>query len=180
MAATTMTTPPEAELVRSFVNTVDPESGTDELRGPADLARWLLDAGLLERSLPASGRDLRLALRLREAIRVELAANHGGKAPPHALPPLDVVCAELPLRAGSGTAALVPASTGIRGALGQIVAAVTTARIKGSWARLKICPAEDCAWAFFDTSRNRSRRWCSMEVCGNREKVRAYRDRARP
>jgi predicted RNA-binding Zn ribbon-like protein len=47
----------------------------------------------------------------------------------------------------------------------------------GSWERLKVCPADDCLWAFYDRSRNRSRRWCDMEVCGNRAKVRGYRER---
>jgi predicted RNA-binding Zn ribbon-like protein len=42
---------------------------------------------------------------------------------------------------------------------------------------VKICPAADCRWAFFDHSRNRSRTWCSMRVCGNREKARAWRER---
>jgi predicted RNA-binding Zn ribbon-like protein len=45
------------------------------------------------------------------------------------------------------------------------------------WERLQVCPEDDCAGAFYDESRNRSRRWCSMNVYGNRQKVRAYRDR---
>jgi len=52
-----------------------------------------------------------------------------------------------------------------------------TASIEGDWSRLKICPDDDCQWAFVDQSRNRSRRWCSMEVCGNRDKTRTYRAR---
>ncbi len=87
------------------------------------------------------------------------------------------MCRELPLTAVCAPVALAPSSGGIRGALAKVVAAATTSRIKGTWGRLKICPAEDCLWAFYDTSRNRSKRWCSMEVCGNRHKVRAYRDR---
>lgn len=59
------------------------------------------------------------------------------------------------------------------------LAAAPKARIKGSWRHLKICPAGDCLWGFYDTSRNHSRRWCSMEVCGNRNKVRAFRGRSR-
>ena len=41
--------------------------------------------------------------------------------------------------------------------------------------RLKAC--EDCPWLFLDTSRNRSRRWCSMDDCGSRSKMRRYRAR---
>jgi predicted RNA-binding Zn ribbon-like protein len=43
--------------------------------------------------------------------------------------------------------------------------------------RVKICPADDCRWAFHDNSRNGSRQWCSMAVCGNRAKARAHRAR---
>jgi predicted RNA-binding Zn ribbon-like protein len=44
---------------------------------------------------------------------------------------------------------------------------------------LRQCPGEGCAWLFLDTSRNRSRRWCSMEVCGNRSKARRHYQQTR-
>jgi predicted RNA-binding Zn ribbon-like protein len=62
---------------------------------------------------------------------------------------------------------------GVRGALAAIAASVTGA----SWNRLKVCAEDTCQWAFVDASRNRSRSWCSMRVCGNRTKTRAYRAR---
>ncbi|MCT1902874.1 ABATE domain-containing protein [Oceanobacillus sojae] len=40
--------------------------------------------------------------------------------------------------------------------------------------RVKQCEGEPCGWLFFDSSRNKSRRWCSMADCGNREKARRY------
>jgi predicted RNA-binding Zn ribbon-like protein len=47
----------------------------------------------------------------------------------------------------------------------------------GTWRRLKACHAETCRWVYYDRSRNESRRWCSMEICGNRSKARSYRVR---
>ncbi|CAN7298090.1 CGNR zinc finger domain-containing protein [Phyllobacterium sp. LjRoot231] len=41
--------------------------------------------------------------------------------------------------------------------------------------RIKICP--NCHWLYFDESRNRSRRWCDMNVCGNRAKARRHYNR---
>ena len=41
-------------------------------------------------------------------------------------------------------------------------------------AEVRICEAPDCAWLFLDHSRNRSRRWCDMKVCGNRQKARRH------
>lgn len=63
-------------------------------------------------------------------------------------------------------------------AVAEVLAAATRLAVLGDWPRLKICPADDCRWAFYDRSRNRSRTWCSMQVCGNREKARAWRERA--
>jgi len=45
---------------------------------------------------------------------------------------------------------------------------------------LRECEAPDCAWLFLDHSRNRSRRWCDMKVCGNRQKARRHYRRTRP
>src|ERR1700680_3952787 len=44
-------------------------------------------------------------------------------------------------------------------------------------ARIKTCRARDCGWKFVDQSRNGSRRWCDMAVCGNLAKTRQYRAR---
>jgi len=49
----------------------------------------------------------------------------------------------------------------------------------GDLRRVRECAAHDCGWLFLDTSRNRSRRWCSMQSCGNRAKVQEFRERRR-
>ncbi len=76
-----------------------------------------------------------------------------------------------------GTAKLESRAPGVDGALGRIIATVHDAMAEGSWARLKACPADSCLWAFYDETKNRSGTWCSMSVCGNRTKARAYRRR---
>ena len=50
---------------------------------------------------------------------------------------------------------------------------LTSDRLK----KVKMCEAETCAWLFLDESRNHSRRWCDMKVCGNREKARRHYQR---
>jgi predicted RNA-binding Zn ribbon-like protein len=179
LSATESTTPPEVELVRSFVNTIDYEDGTEQFGSPAELHDWMVAHDRIPVGAEVTTADLDLAVRLRAALRAELITHHGGDRDEAALHDLDAVCAQLPLRMVCSDDGLAPCGTGISGALAEIVAAAAKARIAGSWPRLKICPADDCGWAFYDTSRNRSRRWCSMEVCGNRSKVRAFRDRTR-
>jgi predicted RNA-binding Zn ribbon-like protein len=45
--------------------------------------------------------------------------------------------------------------------------------------QVRVCDADTCAWLFVDRSRNRSRRWCSMDSCGNRAKARRHYSRKR-
>ena len=79
--------------------------------------------------------------------------------------------------APDGASAIAPATGGVDEALGRILAIVHRAQLEGTWPRMKVCPADDCQWAFFDHSKNRSGKWCSMAECGNRMKARAYRAR---
>jgi predicted RNA-binding Zn ribbon-like protein len=65
------------------------------------------------------------------------------------------------------------------GLVASMLAIIARAQADGTWPRMKACRAEDCRWAFYDRSRNRSRAWCSMSECGNRAKARSYRARQR-
>jgi predicted RNA-binding Zn ribbon-like protein len=60
-----------------------------------------------------------------------------------------------------------------------LLAILAEAMVDGSWQRLKACPGRHCGWVFYDHSRNNSGRWCSMSVCGGREKARAHYHRQR-
>ncbi len=73
---------------------------------------------------------------------------------------------------GDGAARLVADDV-----VGELLAIVARAQADGTWQRMKACPA--CGWAFYDRSRNRSRTWCTMAICGNRAKARSYRARHR-
>ena len=61
--------------------------------------------------------------------------------------------------------------------MGRVAAAVVVAACEGTWRRLKACRNEGCLWAFYDRSKNRSGSWCTMDVCGARAKMSAYRRR---
>jgi predicted RNA-binding Zn ribbon-like protein len=119
-------------------------------------------------------------LEVREAFRAVLHANNGAPVDQAAIDVLDAAArdAELTVRWDTtGGAELAPARSGLEGAFGKLLAIAYRARIEGTWARLKACPDEGCGWAFYDRSRNRSSTWCSMAVCGNRAKARAFRER---
>jgi predicted RNA-binding Zn ribbon-like protein len=172
------------ELVAAFVNTLELEGeGTRELIGtPAALGRWLEERGLLD-ECPISAAELATAVDLRAALRRLMLANNGGPLLEADLAVLNQVASDSGLRPrfhAGGVAVLEPAAGGVRGALGRLLAAVAVAMSDGTWGRLKACADPTCQWAFYDTSKNWSRHWCSMEVCGNRAKARQFRRRRRP
>ena len=68
---------------------------------------------------------------------------------------------------------------GVDNFLGMISTAIVEATLMDTWERLKVCRSDACRWAFYDRSKNGRSCWCSMRVCGSREKARNYRARQR-
>jgi predicted RNA-binding Zn ribbon-like protein len=158
--------PEPLRLVQSFVNTTNLENGDDWL------ASWLTEHGVKPR-----GQSLARARDVREAVRELLYANNGQvvTGDPHRL--VSDAAAEGRLTIDFASGSLVPRAPGLAGVLGRVVAMAFTAMADGSWGRLKACRNHHCRWAFYDYSKNRSASWCSMQLCGNRTKTRAYRAR---
>jgi predicted RNA-binding Zn ribbon-like protein len=79
---------------------------------------------------------------------------------------------------GPGNVARLRAQApGVDGVIGTILAAVQAAMADKTWPRLKACADETCEFAYYDHSKNGCSRWCSAETCGNRSKVKRYRER---
>lgn len=176
--------PGELELVRSFLSLHEHEHGvgTSSLPPTRPAMRWWLTRhGLVGPEEDPSEEELDGALELLEALRETILAPKGGRrVDDHAVQTIDAAAhnAGLELRFGSdGPASIEPAAGGVRGALGRVLSLAYLARLDGRWARFKECRSEDCRAVFYDRSKNHSGRWCSMDSCGNRNKVRAWRER---
>jgi predicted RNA-binding Zn ribbon-like protein len=141
----------EALLV-DFLNTVDVEEGTDALDTPSGLHEWADLHGV-------KAGDHEETLKTRDALR-SLVMGEQPELPTVSLTPS---CA------GGGVS--LRSDTAAEAAL----AAALTLSIQGRISRVKLCQSETCRVAYYDHSRNGSRAWCSMEVCGNRAKARAFR-----
>ena len=168
-------------LLVEFLNTLDLRrygdspypSGRDVLSSPEALRDWLVSM-----HLPASDTvtedDVGLVRRFREELREVVRGNDQR---PRGTIDFTV---SVPLYVGfssDGMPVLDPRDGGWGGVVGKMLAEIHAASANGTWARLKVCASEDCQRAFYDTSRNRMGRWCSMNRCGNRAKTRAYRRR---
>jgi predicted RNA-binding Zn ribbon-like protein len=166
-----------------FVNTAHDE----RLHSVADVVDWLVRARLLARPMRAPHSILAEARQLRGAIDAGVRAAVSGAAPdPAALALVNDWLAlggsRTSLHAGADGHPVLsqrPTADSPRRALGAV--ALDAARMLGISAereRLRICAADECAVRFYDRSPGGRRRWCSMALCGNRAKARAYRARA--
>jgi predicted RNA-binding Zn ribbon-like protein len=168
--------PPAARLLRDFVNTREPQVGTDELATPAAVAAWFAAHGMSPGPLEA--RDVGLVVDLREGLRALFLGHAGHDLDVPAVDRINQVLAQFPARLELGPDSCVvrAGTTGpLAGPVAGIADAVRHCREDGSWPRLKACARDTCRWVFHDASRNQARRWCSMEGCGNHVKMkRAY------
>jgi predicted RNA-binding Zn ribbon-like protein len=184
-------------LALDFVNTVDGEpdgdTGFDNLQSYGDLVAWGCRVGVLSeerarrllrearrRSSEAEATHVR-ALGLRDDLYELFRAVARGTRP-------SLESMEALRRAESealSRARLAPGDGGfvwewpdegdLAGVLWPVVHAATELLTSGPLDRVKACAG--CHWLFVDESKNRSRRWCTMEECGTHEKVRRYLER---
>jgi predicted RNA-binding Zn ribbon-like protein len=174
-------------LVQDFANTEDRYNGRDALADPDRAARWLVEHHLFPPDLRISPAGLATLHVLRDVLRALAATNGTGRTPdPDALAELNRISAAGPHVVEIDTddhgrlrAALTPHRPGLAAATARLVGAVHEAVLTGTWPRIKACANPSCAWLFYDTSRSRTGRWCSMRACGSIHKARAYRSRKR-
>ena len=181
---------PELHRVVEFLNTLHVPDQDDVLadkRAAAWLAAWLARDGGTTRGVEALvAGDLTDLRDLREGIRGLAAARDGAAPDPAVVARAAAVLRSVPMLVDLGDDGRPArlAAVGHPDAVGRAIAAVAaaylTVRSGDEWSRLKVCASAECRWAFLDTSRNRSRRWCEMSGCGNRAKNRAWRERQHP
>ncbi len=184
-----------------FVNTVD-DRGTahavEYFTSYADVVAWGHHTGLLseerarrllaeaERHPKQAHAVLTHVVTLREALyRTFLAAAEGAPAVA-----ADVDAINEALSHAMAHSRLSPADDGyvwaweeddtaLDAPLWPVVRSAAELLTSAELHRVHLCSSEDCGWLFLDTSKNRSRRWCAMEGCGNRAKARRHYQRTR-
>jgi predicted RNA-binding Zn ribbon-like protein len=184
----------DAERVLAFINTLRPTSAPlDTLTSYEALMLWARDQHLVssaaaERLIAESkkhphqaGSILARAKEFRGALAALAAAVDGGRQPN--APVLQTIgeC----VAAAYANGRLVPhegtlqwtssAEDDLNRVLWEIGRAAGRLVVSPRLARLRACAAGDCGWWFVDDTKNRSRRWCDMTLCGNREKLRRFR-----
>jgi predicted RNA-binding Zn ribbon-like protein len=170
--------PGRLELLQRFINSHNhdfPEDW-DRIGTAAKAQAWLREKELIGPGERISAADASRLRELREALRALLVA--GGEPNDAAASIVRSHPARLRVSIDdTGTTVLTPASRGAEGAVAALLGILHEAQLSGDWSRMKAC--RQCEYAFFDRSKNRSAAWCSMSICGNRTKNRAYYRRRR-
>lgn len=189
-------------LCLDLANTVERRgSGTPRelLRSYQDVVSWARQSGALaeQRAPPllrraarqprAAAAALRRVRETREALfRVFSAAARGRSPHPDDVARLNgelraaLARRRLEARPGASFAwAWERADAALEQMLGPVLVSAAELLTGGERSRVRECAADECGWLFLDRSRNASRRWCDMSVCGNRAKARRHRGRRR-
>ena len=164
--------PPHLEALQDLLNTVNLESGEDEL-ALGTFRGWAAARGVDD----ADERDRTRLQAFREDLRTWVES--GVDEVPDGVS-TGIEAARLQVLAVDGRL-----ETTSDHAFGRLVAdtveGIRVAQRDDDWKRFKVCHRGTCRWAFYDHSRNNSSRWCASSICGAREKSRrAYRRRVQP
>lgn len=172
--------PDGLDLIRQFCNTCNRASGADLFETIEGLRRWLDDQQLAAVDDSPDESDRRRLVTVREHLRGHALSHSDGTADSSFAVPLDGRISDVPiaLSVDDGHLTVRPTASDAAGrTIGLLAIAVMDAQRSDRWRRFKACPG--CEWVFFDRSKNQSGRWCSMNACGARAKVAAFRARQR-
>jgi predicted RNA-binding Zn ribbon-like protein len=180
--------PSELAALYDFVNSLDlrcyRERGvqhmpSDALASRAGAQTWMRAHDLLMRGHSLSKEEHRRALALRQALRAFLEAAPAERSQNSDIGKgLETAAAAFPLlltMAQNGPALSPKGANQLARVLAELNRLAETAQLD----RLKMCGSSECRWVFFDRTKPANRRWCSSDRCGNRQKVRTYRERHR-
>ncbi|UOE42667.1 CGNR zinc finger domain-containing protein [Agromyces larvae] len=151
----------------------------EQLHSPDDLSVWLRDRFPVAIGA-ARTRDLFDATMLRDAIsRLALAASRGQELRGDDIDVINLVAAtpDIPPTLAGGSRQAGRSVQTVGQAMSTIARDAVDLFSPDRHGRIRACSADDCGMVYLDTSRAATRRWCSMQRCGNRAKVRAHRAR---
>jgi predicted RNA-binding Zn ribbon-like protein len=169
-------------VVQDFMNTRNYLQGGDLLGGVEEADRRLAERGLLEMGESVGETGRRDLVDFREALRVLLLAHNAAAEPGSGVESLNQSAGSAALGVlfgADGRPTLGPVAGGGPAdcVVARLLAEVFRAEAEGRWGRLKACRNPACRWVFYDASKNGLGRWCNMQICGARHKMRRYRER---
>jgi predicted RNA-binding Zn ribbon-like protein len=175
--------PGNLELLQRFTNLHVHRADELTTDPPTEVIReFLVERDLLTPNERFTEKDRETFLALRDAIRGLIEADDDALIATEDAEVIDRIGLAAGLHPHFHAAhapTLEPKGKGVAAAFGAVVAIAFVSAFDGSFDHLKLCASQTCRAVFYDRSKNHSGRWCSMSTCGNRNKVKAWRERQR-
>lgn len=162
-------------LVHGFLNTWSDELGIEDFETASSTEAWMREAGLWTGARKMTLTQHKRIVGFRNDLRSWIIDHKNPQS-------LNDLSSLIPLSAefrSTGEIKLRPSGNACDRALGTLISVISESIQNGSWDRLKCCDLATCGWAFYDPTRSRTKRWCSMKTCGSRHKSREYYKRNR-
>jgi predicted RNA-binding Zn ribbon-like protein len=180
--------PGELAALYDFVNSLDlrcyrgrgvQHTPSDALASRAEAQAWMRAHDLLMPRHLLGKEEHRRVLALRQALRTLIEAAPAERSKNRDIGRgLEMAAAAFPLLVTAAPNGLALSPKGAN-RLGRVLAQLSRLAETAQLDRLKMCESPECRWVFFDRTKPANRRWCSSDRCGNRLKVRAFRERHR-
>jgi len=166
--------PGDLALLEGFLNTWSGELSIEDFGTVSDTEKWLRQFGLWMGSKKLTATHREKIIQFRECLRAWILDNSSTQ--PLAASLSDVVFhAEI----DEGMLSFKAVGDPYQFLVGSLAKAISASQNAGTWDRFKCCELPTCGWAFYDSTRSRTKRWCSMKTCGSRHKAREYYKRKR-
>jgi predicted RNA-binding Zn ribbon-like protein len=170
--------PPAPEnlvLLEGFLNTCHGEMGFDDFETVDSMQAWLRSVDLWTGPSDITSAQSEIIIKFRSDLRTWILGKERFRT-------LNELVATIPFQAefsSEGEVRLHSKGNVFDRVLGALIEVILESQQNGTWDRFKCCALSTCGWAFYDPTRSRTKRWCSMKTCGSRHKAREYYKRKR-
>jgi len=157
-------------LIEGFLNTWSGELDIDDFKTPRSTEEWLRAVGLWKSKKHISQEQTKKLIKTRSALREWVLESESSQL-------LNTLVSEISYKAefsADKEVKFTPPSDPYHTVVGTLVEIIYESRMNGTWDRFKCCALPTCGWAFYDSTRSRTKRWCSMRTCGSRHKSREH------
>ncbi|WP_019617246.1 CGNR zinc finger domain-containing protein [Psychromonas ossibalaenae] len=165
--------PPAPEslvLVEGFLNTWSGELNIDDFKTPHSTEEWLRSVELWVSEEHITPEQTQKIIQFRSDLRTWILDSESRKS-------LDALASEISFQVNfnaDGEVRFTSTGDPYHRAIGTLIEIIGESQKNGTWDRFKCCALPTCGWAFYDSTRSRTKRWCSMQTCGSRHKSREH------
>lgn len=162
--------PDDLVLLEAFLNTWSGELGLEDFVSAKATEAWLKGVGLWSGQQHLTAAQQKKIIEYRANLRAWILDTNASKPVNDAMSIVNFHAEAEP----GGDLRFYPSGDAYQFLVGTLTQVISTSQQNGTWKRFKCCELPTCGWAFYDSTRSRTRRWCSMKTCGSRHKAREY------